>query len=237
MNLRTRKFVGSDKYFIKPCLVAIAVLVYLSTANAELYVDSTNIHCTSNLCRSLNEEQLNQIDQIIDNQLSEQNFSGYNSIEDARSVAIISPERLRVDELFVHKKYNYSGVDNSNSKMDTHVSFVVNPEKIDLLGLNKMSNKKTNSLDVERSETLMSFRYSPLKDHQTYFAANIFLEKTPLREDKDYHISMKTVGFGTQVKDGWIVEIGIIKNLNFKPTDKFNPKPDGLLLMLRKKIN
>jgi hypothetical protein len=108
----------------------------------------------------------------------------------------------------------------------------------DILGLSKMNKKE--AMDLERTNTFMAFRISPLKDKHSYFAANVYMDRDYLKKENDadaYHVRMNTVGFGKQLRDGWTVEIGVIKEINIKAAaSKFNPAPDGLLLTFKKQL-
>jgi hypothetical protein len=48
---------------------------------------------------------------------------------------------------------------------------------------------------------------------------------------------MNTIGFGRQLREGWTVEIGLVKTLKAKVgIDKFNPAPDGFMLTFKKQL-
>jgi hypothetical protein len=187
------------------------------TSSFSVFADSHDIYCLSTSCDVMSDEQLIKIDRVIDEQLREnitnKNFSGMT-----KSLVILNRD---------------SAIDHVN------IASMTKTKERDYLGLSRVD--KPELVELEQSDTFMSFRVSPLEDRHTYVAANVYLEKDPLRQnDNDpnaYHVRMNTIGFGRQLREGWTVEIGLVKTLKAKAgIDKFNPAPDGFMLTFKKQL-
>ncbi len=112
-----------------------------------------------------------------------------------------------------------------------NIAIVLNAEKGSEFERALKANSKPSSFDMESTETYMAFRYSG--DQRTYYSANAYMVKNAL--NKENYVTMNTVGFGRQLRDGWLVEIEVIKEFDKKKKITSDLRPNGLLLSIKRR--
>lgn len=110
----------------------------------------------------------------------------------------------------------------------------IDSKKLGIDDLVSEENLTAESVKIN-TVTMMSFRYSLDKKTKTYFAANNILEPKALNSN-DVQTTVSTIGLGTVMRNGLTVEIGLAKYPSNSKKDLFNPMPQGLFLMLKKRI-
>lgn len=90
-----------------------------------------------------------------------------------------------------------------------------------------------NTLELERSEKFMAFRYKPNKNY--YSSANVMMDKSILPNTPP-RAMFSTIGIGRMIQGGTVVEIAMLKSIANMQMNGFNPKPDGFYLQIRKKL-
>jgi hypothetical protein len=191
-----------------------------------------NIVCNSQFCNVSTSDDREQIEKMIDDYL----VNDVNNAEDINTkiIAILNPDQQRIEELITQKHHskNFSNL-KKLIENDEVVSLVVNSEKIKFNGFDRLKADGRKKIQMENSQSEMTFRYLPFNEEKSYLAASVYMEKILLREN-EYRVKMNTLNYGKAIRNGWIVDIGIIKQLDSASMKKFNPSPDGILLRFKR---
>ncbi len=214
---------------MKVIKTSVALLLIFLIVFAASKVMASDIVCSSEICNAMTPEELDQLDRIINEQLSNP------EVKSGSNIAIMKPVKLNLELSEKNLRKLVSGKPTANSNVKSDLKIVASIEDLELFR-NMMAKDKKSKLKLEKTDNFMSFRYVLDDDGETFFSADVYLEREMLNREQMY-VRMNTLGFGTHVKDGWMVEIGMIKSIAGASKDlkKLSGKPDGILLMVNRR--
>ena len=139
----------------------------------------------------------------------------------------LTPEQMKLINNVISDEIKIEN-SRSNNKTPSFIILKNNKLLMDHLDDSDLADFEDKNLNVN----MMSFRYSIDKKTDHYFAANTFIEKSFIRDNKT-RATFSTVGLGKQIRPGWTVELGLVKYIK-DSGNLTDPKPQGLFLMLKK---